>query len=547
MASPSFPFANTYARLPDRFFARLDPTAVAAPSLIRINEPLARDLGLDPEALATPEGVAVLAGNRIPDGAEPLAMAYAGFQFGNWVPQLGDGRALLLGEVVAEDGERRDLQLKGSGPTPFSRRGDGRAGLGPVLREYVVSEAMHRLGVPTTRALAAVQTGEPVYREEPVPGAVLTRVARSHVRVGTFQFFAARNDEDALRTLVDWVIARHDPDLAGEERPALSLFRRVLERQAQLVAKWQGLGFIHGVMNTDNTTVSGETIDYGPCAFMDTYHPETVYSSIDHAGRYAYCNQPPIAHWNLASLAQALLPLFVAEHGGDEDAAVQAARDERVVLRQRAERVGDRHPGLEAGAIDLALRQLGEPSVDRVEGPVGRADADRDQHLIVAPRLRGVVEHLDEPRAAFGPDARGQVARHALVVAGAHERFGLGDRQHRLVGRRGVRGGGPDGQETDTATHREHEGDAGTDARARAAGTKKGSARGERTQFDLGRRRVDGQSPSSAMARRMLTRSGIPRCWRSAHARLVTRWRTNADPLHVALAPPAGARSSGPG
>ncbi|WP_306046370.1 protein adenylyltransferase SelO family protein [Nioella sp. MMSF_3534] len=303
-------FDNSYARLPDRFFAALAPTPVRSPSLIKVNEDLARDLGLDPATLTTPEGVAILAGNTVPDGAAPLAQAYAGHQFGGWVPQLGDGRAVLLGEVIDRAGIRRDIQLKGSGPTPFSRRGDGRAWLGPVLREYIVSEAMHALGIPTTRALAAVETGEEVHRERVLPGAVLTRVASSHIRVGTFQFFAARGDEEALRALTDHVIARHYPDA---ETP-LDLLAAVVEAQARLIAKWMGVGFIHGVMNTDNMSIAGETIDYGPCAFMDAYHPDRVFSSIDRMGRYAYRKQPEIAVWNLAQFATALLPIMGMAH-----------------------------------------------------------------------------------------------------------------------------------------------------------------------------------------------------------------------------------------
>jgi uncharacterized protein YdiU (UPF0061 family) len=299
-------FQNTYARLPDRFFARLAPTPVSAPRLVKLNRPLALELGLDPDELASPAGVAMLAGNSVAEGSEPLAMAYAGHQFGNFVPQLGDGRAILLGELIDINGRRRDIQLKGSGPTPFSRNGDGRAALGPVLREYIISDAMHALGIPTTRSLAAVQTGDPVYREALLPGAVLTRVASSHIRVGTFQFFAARDDKDGLRILADHVIERHYPD-AGSYR---ELYERVITRQAGLVAKWLCVGFIHGVMNTDNTSIAGETIDYGPCAFMDSYHPETVYSSIDQYGRYAYGKQPQIAAWNLARLGEALMPLF---------------------------------------------------------------------------------------------------------------------------------------------------------------------------------------------------------------------------------------------
>ncbi|SFP09065.1 protein adenylyltransferase SelO [Tranquillimonas alkanivorans] len=312
-----FDFDNSYARLPERFYVRQPPAPVRAPGLIRVNRDLARHLRIDADALESPDGLAVLAGNAVPNGADPLAQAYAGHQFGGWVPQLGDGRALLLGEVVDVDGVRRDIQLKGSGPTPFSRRGDGRAWLGPVLREYVVSEAMHVLGIPTTRALAAVTTGEAVIREMNLPGAVLTRVARSHIRVGTFQFFAARQDTDALRALTDHVLARHYPQADG----ALGLLNAVIDAQAELVAQWLGVGFIHGVMNTDNMSVAGETIDYGPCAFMDAYHPEKVFSSIDRFGRYAYARQPDIAVWNLAQFATCLLPLI----DDDRDAAVETA------------------------------------------------------------------------------------------------------------------------------------------------------------------------------------------------------------------------------
>src|SRR6187200_3271268 len=280
-----FPFQNTYSALPANFFARVAPTPVAAPRLIKLNRPLAVQLGLDPDVLESPEGAEILAGKRVPDGADPIAMAYAGHQFGHFVPQLGDGRAILLGEVIDADGIRRDIQLKGSGPTPFSRRGDGRAALGPVLREYIVSEAMAALGIPTTRALAAVETGDQVRRETMLPGAVLTRVASSHIRVGTFQFFAARDDVEAIRQLADYVIARHYPEAVGAPNRYRALLDLVISRQADLVAKWLLVGFIHGVMNTDNMSIAGETIDYGPCAFMDLYHPETVYSSIDKMGR----------------------------------------------------------------------------------------------------------------------------------------------------------------------------------------------------------------------------------------------------------------------
>jgi serine/tyrosine/threonine adenylyltransferase len=315
-----FPFDNTYARLPDRFFARQDPVPVSAPGLIAVNETLARELGLDPVALASETGVAVLTGNAVPDGAAPLAQAYAGHQFGGWSPQLGDGRALLLGEVIARDGSRQDVQLKGSGPTAFSRRGDGRAAIGPVLREYIVSEAMAALGVPTTRALAAVTTGDAVYRETTLPGAVLTRIAPSHLRVGTFQYFAARDDIDALRLLTEMAIARHYPQAEG----ALGLLSAAVAAQARLVAQWMSLGFIHGVMNTDNAHVGGITIDYGPCAFMDFYHPDMVFSSIDTQGRYAYSNQPQIAVWNMAQLATCLLPLIDEDRNRAVEAATQA-------------------------------------------------------------------------------------------------------------------------------------------------------------------------------------------------------------------------------
>jgi serine/tyrosine/threonine adenylyltransferase len=317
-----FPFQNTYAALPDGFFARVAPTPVASPRLIKLNRPLATRLGLDPDRLESPEGAEILAGKRVPDGAEPIAMAYAGHQFGHFVPQLGDGRAILLGEVIDQDGVRRDIQLKGSGPTPFSRRGDGRAALGPVLREYVVSEAMAALGIPTTRSLAAVITGESVIRETALPGAVLTRVASSHIRVGTFQYFAARGDTQGVRRLADHVIARHYPEIANAERPYHALLGGVIARQAELVARWLLVGFIHGVMNTDNTSISGETIDYGPCAFMDHYDPAAVFSSIDEQGRYAYGNQPRIALWNLTRLAECLLPLFC----GDQDKAIEQAQ-----------------------------------------------------------------------------------------------------------------------------------------------------------------------------------------------------------------------------
>ncbi|WP_136248317.1 protein adenylyltransferase SelO [Halomonas borealis] len=311
------PFTLRYVRFPDRLRAECQPTPVERPRLVAFNRPLAEELGFDLDVYDPDRATQALAGNVVPEGAEPVALAYAGHQFGNFVPQLGDGRAVLLGEVTDHAGRVRDLQLKGSGRTPFSRGGDGRAPLGPVLREYLVSEAMHALGVPTTRALAAVTTGERVYRRVPEPGAVLTRVAASHLRVGTFQYVAARGDSEGLKLLADETIARHYPHLLGpdgaereEGERYLALLEAVVERQAQLVARWMGVGFIHGVMNTDNATVSGETLDYGPCAFMDAYDPRSVFSSIDERGRYAYVNQPAIAQWNLARFAETLLELI---------------------------------------------------------------------------------------------------------------------------------------------------------------------------------------------------------------------------------------------
>lgn len=305
-------FQHSYAALPVRFHTKVTPTPVPDPRLVVFNARLAEDLGLDANVTER-EAAAMLSGNQLPEDAEPIAMAYAGHQFGVFVPRLGDGRAILLGELRGRDGILRDVQLKGAGLTPFSRNGDGRAVLGPMLREYIVSEAMHALGVPTTRSLAVVTTGELVYRDQPLPGAVLTRVAASHVRVGTFQYFAARGDEDAIRELLTYVIARHYPAARDADSPALAVLKEVSQQQVALVAQWMLLGFIHGVMNTDNMTISGETIDYGPCAFMDHYDPKTVFSSIDHNGRYAYANQAAIAQWNLARFAETLLPLIDPE------------------------------------------------------------------------------------------------------------------------------------------------------------------------------------------------------------------------------------------
>ena len=303
---------NSYRQLPGLFHFAIEPTPVRSPRLVVLNRRLAEFLGLDPEALSGEGGAVIFAGNRLPPGAVSIAQAYAGHQFGHFTT-LGDGRAILLGEQITPRGERFDLQLKGSGPTPYSRRGDGRAALGPMLREYIISEAMHGLGIPTTRSLAVAATGEMVYRETALPGAVLTRVAASHIRVGTFQWAAGAGDESAVRALVDYTIQRHYPELANAADPVYALLEAVIERQAALIAQWMLVGFVHGVMNTDNMAVSGETIDYGPCAFMDTYDPATVFSSIDARGRYAYGNQPAIAQWNLSRFAETLLPLLHAE------------------------------------------------------------------------------------------------------------------------------------------------------------------------------------------------------------------------------------------
>jgi len=315
-------FDNSYARLPGLFFTLINPTPVPAPEPVILNESLATSLGLNSQALKEESGVAVLAGNRIPPGALPLAQAYAGHQFGHFT-MLGDGRAVLIGEQITPAGERWDIQLKGSGKTPYSRGGDGRAVLGPMLREYIISEAMHALGIPTTRSLAVVKTGQRVFRETALPGAVLTRVAASHLRVGTFQYAAVWGTPEDLRALADYAISRHYSDFKTAENPYLLLLQEIIKRQADLVARWQLVGFIHGVMNTDNMTISGETIDYGPCAFMDAYDPATVFSSIDIHGRYAYGNQPDIAAWNLARLAETLLPLLHP----DQDKAVELAQE----------------------------------------------------------------------------------------------------------------------------------------------------------------------------------------------------------------------------
>lgn len=320
VATTGWRFDNSYLNLPDIFFTRIRPTPVRAPSLVLANQELAATLGLS-DLMAKDDVLPILAGNDLPTDCQPFAQAYAGHQFGGF-SILGDGRAVVLGEYLAPNGQRVDLQLKGSGPTPYSRRGDGRAALAPMLREYLMGEAMFGLGIPTTRALAVVATGEPVFRETALPGAVLTRVASSHLRVGTFQYAAAKGDLSALKSLVMYAIYRHYPNLIGSENPALALLRQVVDAQAALIVQWMRVGFIHGVMNTDNMTISGETIDYGPCAFMDSYDPATVFSSIDYQGRYAFGNQPGIAQWNLLRFAESLLPVLHR----DEDKAVEMAK-----------------------------------------------------------------------------------------------------------------------------------------------------------------------------------------------------------------------------
>ena len=390
-----FGFHNTYARLPERFYARVDPAPVPSPRLVRLNVDLARKLFLDPEELASPAGIEILAGNRVAEGSEPLAQAYAGHQFGHFVPQLGDGRANLLGEVTGHDGVLYDIQLKGSGRTPFSRGGDGKAAIGPVLREYLVSEAMTALGVPSTRALAAVTTGERVLRETALPGAILTRVAASHLRVGTFQYFAARGDVEGTRMLADYAMARHYPGAAGTPQPYRRFLEGVIGRQARLVAHWMLLGFIHGVMNTDNTSISGETIDYGPCAFLEAYEPLKVYSSIDQYGRYAYGNQPGAMLWNLARLAETLLPVL-EQVEGDGEAALAWAKEALAAFA----------PQYEAARAAGLARKLGLTSVDGGDAALGqdlldRMAANRADFTLTFRKLCDAAEGNDAVRALF--------------------------------------------------------------------------------------------------------------------------------------------------
>ncbi|QOR39970.1 YdiU family protein [Billgrantia diversa] len=382
------PFTLRYARLPERFFERFEPVPVREPHLIAFNQPLAETLGFDLAVFDTEEVAGWFSGNVVPRGSEPLAQAYAGHQFGGFVPRLGDGRAVLLGEVTDRDGRLRDIQLKGAGRTPFSRGGDGRSPLGPVLREYLVSEAMHAMGIPSTRALAAVTTGERVVRGIPEPGAILTRVAASHIRVGTFQYFAARGDFEGVRELADHTIERHYPELAkreGGER-YLGLLEAVQARQAALIAKWMGVGFIHGVMNTDNTSISGETIDFGPCAFMEQYDPQMVFSSIDEGGRYAYSNQPWIAQWNLARLAETLLPLI----DDDSDRAIE-----------RATELLHRYPGqheaewLEVMRAKLGLQQAQPGDKALVEALLASMHRGRADFTLTFRRLADAAENAE--------------------------------------------------------------------------------------------------------------------------------------------------------
>ena len=426
----TFRFDNSWVGALPGTYLSVQPDPAPAPYLLAFNSRLAEGLGLDPATLRA-EAAEVLSGRRLPAGAEPIAQAYAGHQFGGFSPQLGDGRALLLGEVVDPAGARWDIQLKGSGRTPFSRGGDGKAAVGPMLREYVMGEAMAALGIPTTRALAVVATGAPVLREVELPGAVLTRVAASHIRVGTFQFFAARGDQAQVRALADYTIARHFPDCAGADNPYVALFDQVIARQARLIAQWMGVGFVHGVMNTDNMALSGETIDYGPCAFMEGYAPGTVFSSIDHGGRYAYGNQPLILGWNLARLAESLLGLFDA----DQDRAVDMANGllEGIAGRYRAEWVAVMRAklglaGAEEGDGDLAdglLAAMDGQGADwtltfrRLAGAVGGDAAMLAPLFADASALR---DWLPRWQARLAPDAAARIrAANPAVIARNHK------------------------------------------------------------------------------------------------------------------------------
>ncbi|MBD3896417.1 YdiU family protein [Halomonas sp. ML-15] len=419
-------FTLRYAHFPERFHTRFDPVPVKSPRLVAFNRPLAEELGFDLIAFDATLATDWFSGNRVPEGAAPLAQAYAGHQFGHFNPRLGDGRAVLLGEVTDGEGRLRDIQLKGAGCTPFSRGGDGRAPLGPVLREYLISEAMQVLGVPTTRALAAVTTGERVIRGVPVPGAVLTRVASSHLRIGTFQFFAAQGDSEAVKRLADHAIERHYPALADIASPGeryLALFEAVQARQAVLVARWMGLGFIHGVMNTDNASIAGETIDYGPCAFMERYDPATVFSSIDEGGRYAYTNQPWIAQWNLARFAETLLPLIDDDQQRGIDRATEVLKTYAAVYEAEWLAVMRAKLGLSEAAAgsDSADRGLIESLLEAMH--TGRADFTLTfRRLCDAAEGEGHESELvalferAEPIQAWVAEWRQRLAREGVAV-----------------------------------------------------------------------------------------------------------------------------------
>ncbi|MDG1115108.1 MAG: YdiU family protein [Pseudomonadales bacterium] len=437
-------FDNTYAQLPANFYTRQALQPVTQPTLIKTNLDLAEQLGVDRTWLLSKDAAQVFAGNELLPGADPLAAVYAGFQFGNWNPQLGDGRALLLGEVLSNTGQRFDLQLKGSGPTHYARGGDGRSPLGPVLREYLVSEAMNALGVPTTRALAAVTTGDMVHREQPEPGGVLTRVASSHIRFGSFQYFSGQQDRESLRRLADYTIDRHYPDLRGSERPYLGLLEQIIEQVARLIANWQSLGFIHGVMNTDNMLITGETIDYGPCAFMDTFKQATVYSAIDQQGRYAYQNQPAIAHWNLMTLAQALLPIL----HDNEDAAIEQAKATLQTFPDRFDDHYNAHSAVKLGltpskvsralfAEFLALLETHELDfTNSFSGLAGRLESNApllatdDWQQWMAQWQTALQDNDDKPAARLRMEQanpyvipRNHLIEHAIQQAYSEERF----------------------------------------------------------------------------------------------------------------------------
>ena len=417
MVNGGFEFDNTYARELRGFYVPSKAAEAPHPRLLKLNRRLAVELGLNPDALSSDHGAAVFAGNDTPEGASPLAQVYAGHQFGGFVPQLGDGRALLLGEVIDRSGRRRDIQLKGSGRTPFSRGGDGKATIGPVLREYLISEAMHALGVPTTRSLASVATGERIYREEPLPGAVLTRVAASHLRVGTFEFFAARGEVEKVKQLADYSIARHYPELRDSDSPYLGFLAAVSDAQAALIARWMQVGFVHGVMNTDNMTISGETIDYGPCAFIDAYEPDAVFSSIDTHGRYAYGKQPLIARWNLGRLAETLLPLIDV----DSNRAVQLAGD---VVNAFVDHY-EAH-WLDGMRVKLGLRSAEDGDFDLANGFLAALEGQNGDYTLALRRLSDAARGdddalrvlLDDPSAynAWADHWRARLGRESVSV-----------------------------------------------------------------------------------------------------------------------------------